>query len=329
MKRPNPDATILLGLVCVLLSAIGLAVQNVISRIYFVPSLLFGHITFGGFLPTHIGNIILLLAMRMAMMAMLLALMAPALYPKTFIVLRQLPQSPRLLKGVLGSSLSLFISLICLYSALSQIAAGIAIAIFFIYPAVTVLLAWRFFDQRLGPYKLWLMIVILLGVVFTTLTTGSANNTLPGMLSAAGAGLSFGIYGILAESCLQHQPSHPALHPIPFSLSTFIIVSGLAALTLPIIQPVDIAPSTWITLLAMTLLSAALTLIAYVLNNFGIRYIGASLSALISASTPAFTALFAWWVLQETLQPQQIVGIGLVTLGVSALSLSTQRKHDP
>ena len=74
----------------------------------------------------------------------------------------------------------------------------------------------------------------------------------------------------------------------------------------------------------MTLFSAALTLIAYVLNNAGIGMIGASLTALLSASAPALTALFAWWSLQEALQQQQIMGIGLVTVGVSMLSIKSR-----
>ncbi|MGD1897790.1 MAG: EamA family transporter [Phormidesmis sp.] len=59
--------------------------------------------------------------------------------------------------------------------------------------------------------------------------------------------------------------------------------------------------------------------------NFGIRLIGASLTALISATTPTLTALFAWFTLQESLQLQQIVGVALVTAGVAVLSLKTSR----
>jgi len=324
MTRSTPRATTLLGLVFVLLSALGLATQNVISRIFFVPSQLFGQLSFGGFIEPQLANVVLLLAIRMAMMALLLASVSPWLYPNTFSALYKLPKSPRLFQYVLGSSASLFIGLICLYTALSQIKAGIAIAIFFIYPAVTVLLDWYFFRHRLPHYKLGVMAIILVGVVFTTLNTSPPSpdsNLMLGLLNAAGAGLSFGVYGILAEVCLQHQPSHKALHPVPFSLSTFIAVAGLTGLTLPFLAPIDIAPSAWKTLLALTLFSATITLIAYVFNNFGIRYIGASLTALISASSPALTALFAWFTLQETLQGQQLLGVGLVTAGVAILSI--------
>ena len=319
-------STRLLGIGLVLLSALCLSLQNVALRLFFTPSRLFDQIPFGGFVTPQLGNVVLLLAMRMAMMAILLAMLTPWLYPSTFSVLRALPTTPRLFRAVTVSGVCLFLGLTLLYTALSQIATGVAIATFFIYPAITILLAWQFFRQSPRPYQLWLMVVIFAGVILTTLTPASAaaSNPILGGLCALGAGLSFGLYGIVAELSLKTQPSYPGLHPVPFSLFTFVTVALLASLTLGISQPITISPAAWPPVLGMTLFSATLTLIAYVLNNAGIGMIGASLTALLSASAPALTALFAWWSLQEALQQQQIIGIGLVTVGVSMLSIRSR-----
>ncbi|MBX2862167.1 MAG: DMT family transporter, partial [Leptolyngbyaceae cyanobacterium MAG.088] len=109
----------------------------------------------------------------------------------------------------------------------------------------------------------------------------------------------------------------------PFSLCTFVVVTILTSLTLLLLQEITIEATAWPAVIWMTLFSGVLTLLAYLLNNSGIGLIGASLTALLSASTPALTALFAWWVLQEGLQRHQIVGIGLVTIGVAMLSLKS------
>ena len=317
----------LLGIGLVLLSTLGLSVQNVILRLFFTPSLLFGQVSFGGFVTPQLSNVVLLLAMRMATMALLLAGLTPWLYPSTFSVLRTLSTTPKLLGSVTASGVCLFLGLTLLYTALSQIATGIAIATFFIYPAITLLLAWHLFHHRPHPYQLWLLGIIFTGVVLTTLNSSAeiASNPVLGGLSATGAGLSFGLYGIFAELSLQSQPSYAPIHPVPFSLWTFVVVAVLASLTLLVSQQVTIASTAWPAVLVMTLLSATLTLIAYVLNNFGIHYIGAALTAMISASTPALTTLFAWWVLQEVLQLQQIVGIVLITAGVATLSIKSRR----
>ena len=331
MTPPKKSSTAALGIVLVLLSAVGLAMQNVVSRVFFVPSQIFGWVSFGGFITSELSNVIMLLAIRMAMMAVLLMVFVPWLHPSTFTALKKLPRSPRIFRAAIGSVLCIFIGLTCLYTALSQIAAGVAIAAFFIYPAITVLLDRIFFNRKLRPYQLALMVVIFIGVALTnTSATPAANLDItstflglkPGLWAGLGAGLCFGLYGIFAELCLKDHTT--PLHPVPFSLFTFIGVSSLAAASLLIVPPVSVLPSAWLLIWIFTLFSASLTLVAYLLNNFGIRYIGAALTALISASSPALTALFAWLVLHESLQPQQSIGVVLVTAGVAILSLKTK-----
>ena len=327
MTPPHPNRLIGIGLV--LLSALSLSVQNVILRLFFTPSLLFGQVPFGGFVTPQLGNVLVLLSMRMATMTVLLVMLTPWLYPKTFAVLRTLPTTPKLLGTVTGSGVCLFLGLTLLYTALSQVATGVAIATFFIYPAITILLAWQFFHQSPRSYQLGLMVVIFTGVLLTTISpsVAAASNPLLGGLCALGAGLSLGLYGIVAELSLHTQSSYPGLHPVPFSLATFALVALLAGLIPLTHQSITIAPTAWPPILTMTLFSATFTLIAYVLNNSGISLIGASLTALLSASTPALTTLFAWWILQEVLQPQQMMGIGLVTVGVAMLSIKSRREN--
>lgn len=330
MIQPQKTSATVLGVSVVLLSAVFLAAQNVVSRVFFVPSQLFGRIAFGGFISPELSNVIMLLAIRMALMAVLLMAIAPWLYPGTFSALRQLPRSPKVFGAAIGSAFCIFCGLTLLYTALSQIAAGVAIAAFFIYPAITVLLARFCFRQKLRPYQLALMVIIFIGVVLTNASPPAADTEItrtflglrPGLWYGLGAGLCFGVYGIFAELCLKNK-SLP-LHPVPFSLFTFIGVSGLATFSLLIVPPISVSPSAWSPLLWMTLFSASLTLVAYVLNNFGIRHIGAALTALISASAPALTALFAWITLQEALQPQQSAGVALVTIGIAILSLKAK-----
>ncbi|MBT9314559.1 DMT family transporter [Leptothoe spongobia] len=322
-------STKLWGIGLVLLSALGLSIQNVVLRLFFTESQLFGQIPFGGFVTPRLSNVVLLLAIRMSVMTLLLAGLTPWLYPKTFRVLSALPKTPKLLGSVVASGVCLFFGLVLLYTALSQVATGVAIATFFIYPAITVLLAWLFFRQAPPNYQLWLMGVIFIGVVLTSLNPSAtpAGNPLLGGICALGAGLGLGLYGIVAELSLKGQPPHSGLHPVPFSLCIFTLVAILASLMLLFLQETTIAPMVWPPVLGMTLFSAILTLMAYVLNNSGIGLIGASLTALLSASAPVLTALFAWWILQEELQQQQIIGIGLVTVGVAMLSLKS-RKSD-
>jgi drug/metabolite transporter (DMT)-like permease len=64
-----------------------------------------------------------------------------------------------------------------------------------------------------------------------------------------------------------------------------------------------------------------LTLISYVLNNFAIRYAGASLASIVGATGPVMTALLGFFLIGEQLTGNQIFGMLVVTAGVVALSL--------
>ena len=332
LGKPNrAPSKIVVGILLVLLSAIGLATQNIISRLFFVSGSLFDRVELGGWVAPQLSNIIMLLAIRMALMAVLLAIASPILHARTFLAIQQLPKNPKLLGCTIGSGLCLFLGLTSLYFALSQIAAGIAIALFFIYPTITLLLAWRFLHQRPRRYQLYLTLVIFSGVALTTLGPAAipdANSSpASGILCALLAGLSFGLYGIFAELALQSSSAPVALHPVPFSLVTFAVVATASSASLLVMPSVQIAASEWSPILMTTIVSALVTVVAYVLNNFGIRYIGAALTALISGSTPVLTALLAWLALQESLQLQQIAGVALVTVGVAALSLKAQQQR--
>ena len=70
-----------------------------------------------------------------------------------------------------------------------------------------------------------------------------------------------------------------------------------------------------------------LTLCGYLFNNFGIRKLGASRSAIIGALVPVIIVVFAGIVIQESLQPLQIIGILLLTFGAAAVSFEKIRNN--
>lgn len=331
----------LFGIGLVLLSAVGLAAQNVVLRLFFSSKQVIGLGTFGGFIPDNLSNILFLLAIRTLCMTGILAIAAPLLYPRTYADIRMALRTSRLRKAIFSGGICSITGLMFLYAALSQVPTGVAIATFFIYPAITVLLAWKIFHQRPPTYQLVVMGIILVGVFLLNWPPPSLGNTSPGntaadpsttlgLICALLASLGFGCYGIFSEIALRPHLSRPYIHPIPFSLLVFSVggaLSGSITLLLQFTgQPLTIPVTTTDEVLVMTLICAGFTLVAYVLNNFGVRYIGAALTALITAMVPSLTTIFAWGILNETLRVYQIFGIGMITLGVAALSAKAGSK---
>lgn len=333
VATPSPKkqvSQVQLGFILVLLSTVALSVHNVLVGIIGNTSNLFGRFPVGGFIKLGLGNSLLILWMRMIVVVPLMAIAAIFLYPPVwrdiskFFKLRD----RRPIFNVVGSGFFLFCSQVLIYIAIAQIGPGVAVTILFMYPILTVPLAWVFFKDRPTQLRIVVMIVVLLGVLLVSLPkiipsggAGAASISGLGVTTAVISGICFAFYLIFMQLGFQK------LHPVPVSLVQFSTIFVLTSLSLMLPLPesvaVEVIPSKWSGLLAGTLLLGALTLAGYLLNNYGVRFLGAARASIIASSGPALTAILAVLIIpgpRSYLQFIQIIGIILVTLGVGGLS---------
>jgi drug/metabolite transporter (DMT)-like permease len=309
------------GLWLVLISTLALSCHNVVVRILGRPSSIFDWFELGGFIQLNLGNSLLILWIRMLIVAPVMAIIAPRLYPNVWKDLKQLLMNPdrRTLLNVISSGVFLFLSQILIYIAIGQIGPSAAVTILFMYPIFTLPLAWWLFGDRPTTLRIGVMGLILLGVLLTALpnlTQTSRNVTSGGVLIAAGAGLAFAFYLIFM------QLGFRKLHPVPVSLVQFltIFVFSSVSLTLPLQLGVELLPDNRFGFVMGGLVLGALTLVGYLSNNFGVRQMGAARASIVASSGPVITALLAFLIIGMPLQWVQVGGILLVTIGVTALS---------
>jgi drug/metabolite transporter (DMT)-like permease len=255
--------------------------------------------------------------MRMLLVVPLMAFLAPKLYSPTWKEidrLRNLEQRKLLLQS-LGCGLLMFLYLALLYISIGMIPTGIATTLFFTYPVFTVLFSWRLFGTRPTLLRWSVMGLVFLGSSLTiphiNMTTNG--NSSIGITAAIASGITYAFYTVLA------QKSFETLHPVPFTLLSFATTLVLSAASL-LIWNVHEAQLPWLALWIGGLLSAIVTFAGHLLNNFGIRLIGAASTSMIGASNPALTVVLAWLTIQETLNGLQMVGVVIVTLSVALLS---------
>ena len=224
-----------LGLVLVLVSTAALSIHNVVVRIIGRESVILGWlgggIKLGGFIHLSLGNSLLILWLRMLVVLPLMVPVAMFLYPPVWRDLKKFltARDRRPLFNVVGSGMFLFLSQVLIYIAIGQIGAGPAVTILFMYPIVTVPLAWFLFGDRPTPLRWIVMFTILLGVIFTALPgiTATGSNLLGGgALIAIGAGIAFAFYLI----CM--QLGFKKLHPIPVTLIQFSTIFVLSSVIL-------------------------------------------------------------------------------------------------
>ncbi|MGB3199357.1 MAG: DMT family transporter [Nodosilinea sp.] len=307
----------MLGYVLILLATICFGAQNLITRVLFVPSDLLSLVQTGGFVEPTLPNSFLLMFMRTVLGVPLMAVLLPPIYPPMWADLRQLGAASyrRELYLALAGGVLMFSYLALLYVSVGRIAAGIALTLFFTFPVYTALLAWYWFGHRPSTSRWAILALILLGSALTIPMTGVAIESWLGVIFGLASGVVYAFYTVAAQKAFE------TFHPVPFTTVSFVVTLVLSAGSL-LLWPGDLAGLLWPALWVGGLLSAIATLTGHVLNNLGIRVVGATAASMLGAANPALTAVLAWGILQEQLSLVQGLGVLLVTISVGLLSFT-------
>jgi len=302
----------MVGILVMLLAAGFLSILNLMVRVFFQ-----GDAGIGGFFPPDFEHTVLFLQTRTLFMVIFLSLLAWRIYPKAF---TEIANSGTRLKSPFISGSIYFITVILLYLALGNIPAGIAITLFFVHPAIATLLGWRYKRDRPTLFR-WLIIIgVIIGLVLVApnLQGNFSSQFLFGALCALGAGIGFAVYAITAQTALIK------FHPISFSLITFTLLFLLSSAAVLLLN-MEVPQPVWLSLLLWSMASGLITVGGLVFTNLGIRLVGAATATLVGSIEPALTAFLAWLMLQETLDPRQMVGIAIVTLSIAGLGLEKKQ----
>jgi drug/metabolite transporter (DMT)-like permease len=316
------------GIVLILLSSLIISIQNIVTRVILSvqPVLFLGEM--GGIIGPSAGNSLLILAMRMIFVVPGMLIVGSILYPNTLRDIRQLgnPEKRGSVWIVILSGVSLFLSQFFIYFALGNVATGVAISIFFVFPTVTVLLAWLIFGSRpsfiLGLATITIYIGCFLTVPAAAFQSRAGSNIWLGAGTALLSGVTFAGYVILTQLSAKKLK----LHPAPYSVINFFVILVLATGALGFF-PANVPEGNQTALWGGALILAVTTLTGYALNNFGIPMIGAAFASVVSASGPALTSLLAVGVISESLALNQWLGVGLVTLWVIGISVDNMSRQ--
>lgn len=308
----------MLGILTVLLSSFVLAFHNITVRVLFSEHLVLNLFLLGGYVKPDLQNSFLLMFMRMLLVVPLMASLSFKLYPSAFVELRELftRQHRNVLIQASSCGVLMFVYIALIYIAIGLIPTGIATTLFFTYPVFTALLSWKFFSQR-PTFLRWLVMgIILIGCVLV-IPQSSGNHSnhtiMVGILASVSSGVVYAFYNVIAQKCLEK------FHPVPFTWISFastLVLSGVSLM----FWPVPTAQLNWTPLWIGSIFSGLVSFIGHILNNLGIRMIGATTASIIGSSSPALTAMVAWITISETLNLTQIMGIAVVTFGIALLS---------
>ncbi|MEM0981901.1 MAG: EamA family transporter [Cyanobacteria bacterium P01_H01_bin.58] len=320
------------GLLFILLSTIALSIHNVFVGIIGYGGEIFGQLPIDAvFELSSIPNSLTLLWLRMLVVLPLMMFLASQLYPRIWQDLRQFltAENKRPIFQVVASGCFLFMSQVLIYMAISEIGPGIAVTLLFMYPLITVPLAWFLFGERPTLLRVLVMFAIAAGVTLAALP----NLNLPaGDMSRGGILVALLSSGAFALYLISMQLSFRKLHPVPVSLvqfSTIFILTSVILLGGRLFNMEVGQPSSGWGLAFGGVLLGFLTLVGYLCNNYGVRLMGAAQASIIASTGPVLTAIMARLITpgaKSDLAFIQTIGILMVTLGVLALSLERLKK---
>lgn len=209
------------------------------------------------------------------------------------------------------------------FQAVAHLDVGIAMLIEYIAPIAVVLYLWARFGHKPGPLTVAGAVIAAFGLVLLLNVVGGGHISLVGVGWALAAMVGASVYFVISSD------TSTGLPPIALAAGGLVVsVVGLGAAAavgvLPIAfsaQPVHLVPFNapwWVAVLLIGVVSAA---VAYVTGIAGTRRLGARLASFVALFEVVAAAGFAWILLAQSPLPIQMVGAGLVLVGVIVVKL--------
>jgi len=213
------------------------------------------------------------------------------------------------------------------YAGLETVPASLAGVLVYLYPAIVAVLSVRY-ATRLSGTRPWIALgIALAGVV---LALGGIDLTPPPPISGLAliltSPLIYAGWIVLSARLAGERSDHlapesagagrvddaAAASALMISATAAVFVGAAFATGRPYL-PADIPAAAWPYLAAIGFASTFLAIQTF---YAGSRRIGAAQAALVSTVEPLIIVTLAWLALHETLAPIQLVGAGLIIIGV-------------
>jgi drug/metabolite transporter (DMT)-like permease len=217
---------------------------------------------------------------------------------------REIPRRERLMNifaGLTNALLNLTVLM-----AITRISIGLALLVFYTYPAMVAVVSTVLFKERLDGTRWAALVVSLVGLVLVLIGAGQVGELDPiGVALAFAGGLCQVVYALSARHGFPSVPA-PQAGGVTFAVAATaylvgtVAVSNVPALGAPLESSAALIPVLW----AGTI-GAGIPTMAWIM---GIRILGAPRAAIISTLEPVIGVLLAALLLSEVPTPLQIVG---------------------
>jgi drug/metabolite transporter (DMT)-like permease len=224
-----------------------------------------------------------------------------------------------LLRLSLLGGLCLCADMTLFFSAVKLTSVAVVTVIGALQPALLMIVAGPMLDERIEPWTVVWTMVAITGVAVIVVGGGiPSHSEVKGDLLAVGSLLGWAAYFVASKRARVHVPAldYTAGVTIICALVSTVVVFAFRER----VTAVQSSDWVWIVLLAIVPSSG------HVLVNWAHRYLDVTISSVIVSASPVVAAVGAYLVLNQTLDPLQIIG-GAV--GVAAICIVAGRRQQP
>lgn len=226
---------------------------------------------------------------------------------------------------VASSFLGYYLSSLLDFMGLQYIDASIERLILFIYPTIIALLSFLVFKERLRKLQVFALIVSYLGLVFVFgehLSHISLSQTFwKGALLIFLCAFTFAVFLVINQWVIPEFGAR-AFTSLSMTLACFFVIIHFLVEHHSHIQ----WPGAWQVYLYSLAMATLATIIPSYFVNTAIHQIGATRVGILSSVGPISTIALAYWLLDERLSGNQVIGALFIIVGVSFVSFDMKRR---
>ena len=193
--------------------------------------------------------------------------------------------------------------------------AAVATVIIYTAPALVAVVAARFMHEGMTRAKFLALVLTITGCALVARVYDARQIELNavGLAVGIGSACTFATYSLLGRLATRRYSPWTALFYAFLFGTLFLLPIDLA---LGKLMPAQLAPDGWGWLVFLALVP---TLGGFAAYTIGLSHLPASVASILAAFEPVTTAIIAFFVFGETLEPLQLIGAGLILASVILL----------
>lgn len=209
------------------------------------------------------------------------------------------------------------------FMSIAEGSVAVAATLMYCAPVFVFLVSFALKLERPTPLKWGAIAMVMIGIVLLTGVYDIGAGSVTPISAGAGllSGLSYAVFIFGFKYAAPHGSPQAILMIAFATLAAILILPGDAEQTVAVLST-----SSWPLFVILGVLGAGLSFILYII---GLKNTAPAVASIVAMTEPVTASLFGVAVLNESLAGLQILGMGLILITVTALSVYSSEKQAP